>query len=56
MIEFANTLEDSVIGTVEGGQMTKDLALLIGEEQPWQTSEEFLDTIAGNFKKSLDAA
>jgi isocitrate dehydrogenase len=56
VIEFANTLEDSVIGTVEGGQMTKDLALLIGEEQPWQTSEEFLDTIAGNFKKSLDAA
>ena len=56
VIEFANTLEDSVIGTVEGGQMTKDLALLIGEEQPWQTSEEFVDTIAGNFKKSLDAA
>jgi isocitrate dehydrogenase len=56
VIKFANTLEESVIGTVEGGQMTKDLALLIGEEQPWQTSEEFLDTIAGNFKKSLDAA
>jgi len=56
VIEFANTLEGSVIGTVEGGQMTKDLALLIGEDQPWQTSEEFLDTIAVNFTKSLDAA
>jgi isocitrate dehydrogenase len=56
VIKFANVLEDSVIGTVEQGQMTKDLALLIGEDQPWQTSEEFLDTIAGNFKKSLDAA
>jgi isocitrate dehydrogenase len=56
VIKFANALEDSVIGTVEQGQMTKDLALLIGEDQPWQTSEEFLDTIAGNFKKSLDAA
>jgi isocitrate dehydrogenase len=55
VINFANTLEESVIGTVEGGQMTKDLALLIGDEQPYQTSEEFLDTIAGNFKKSLDA-
>src|SRR5712672_2657739 len=56
VIEFANTLAESVIGTVEGGQMTKDLALLIGDQQPYQTSEEFLDTIAGNFKKSLDGA
>src|SRR6202158_1757503 len=55
VIEFANTLEESVIGTVEGGQMTKDLALLIGDQQPYQTSEEFLDTIAANFKKSLAA-
>jgi isocitrate dehydrogenase len=56
VIEFADTLEESVIGTVEGGQMTKDLALLIGDQQPYQTSEEFLDTIAANFKKSLDSA
>ncbi len=56
VINFANTLEESVIGTVEGGQMTKDLALLIGDDQPYQTSEEFLDTIAGNFKRSLDAS
>ena len=55
VINFAHTLEESVIGTVEGGQMTKDLALLIGDDQPYQTSEEFLDTIAGNFKRSLDA-
>jgi isocitrate dehydrogenase len=55
VITFANTLEESVIGTVEGGQMTKDLALLIGADQPYQTSEEFLDTIAANFKKSLDS-
>ena len=56
VIAFASTLEESVIGTVEGGAMTKDLALLIGEDHPWQTSEEFLDTIAVNFKKSLDSA
>jgi len=54
VIKFADTLEESVIGTVEGGHMTKDLALLIGDQQPYQTSEEFLDTIAANFKKSLD--
>nr|WP_102142210.1 NADP-dependent isocitrate dehydrogenase [Mycobacterium sp. QGD 101] len=54
VVAFAHTLEESVISTVESGQMTKDLALLIGEEQPWQTSEEFLDTIAGTFKKALD--
>ena len=34
MIKFADTLEEVVIGTVEGGQMTKDLAILIGEDQP----------------------
>ena len=56
VIRFANMLEESVICTVEDGQMTKDLALLIGDDQPWQTSEEFLDTIAANFKRSLDAA
>ena len=54
VIRFTNTLEDSVIGTVEGGQMTKDLAMLIGDHQPYQTSEEFLHTIAANFKTSLD--
>src|SRR6188508_1506462 len=50
VIEFAQALEESVIGTVEGGQMTKDLAVLIGDQQPYETSEEFLDTIAANFK------
>src|SRR5689334_5018940 len=38
--EFAQKLEDVVVATVEGGQMTKDLALLIGDDQDWQTSEE----------------
>ena len=52
--EFAETLEEVVIGTVEGGQMTKDLALLIGPEQGYQTSEEYLGTVADNLKKALD--
>ena len=53
VIEFAETLEEVVIGTVEGGHMTKDLALLIGPEQSWQTSEEYLGTIADHLKKAL---
>ncbi|WP_019971489.1 NADP-dependent isocitrate dehydrogenase [Mycobacterium sp. 141] len=50
---FAETLERVVIETVEGGSMTKDLALLIGPDQPWQTSEAFLSTIADHLKRAL---
>ena len=39
---FAETLERVCVETVESGKMTKDLALLIGPEQPWQTTQEFL--------------
>jgi isocitrate dehydrogenase len=53
VIEFADTLEDVVIGTVEGGHMTKDLAMLIGPEQAWETSEEYLATIADHLKRAL---
>ncbi|ODQ85342.1 NADP-dependent isocitrate dehydrogenase [Mycolicibacterium holsaticum] len=55
VIEFAETLEEVVIGTVEGGQMTKDLALLIGPEQQWQTTEVFLASIAENLRTELAA-
>src|SRR5690625_3361293 len=50
---FAQTLEDVVVGAVEDGQMTKDLAVLIGPDQQWQTSEEFLGSVADNLKKAL---
>ena len=53
VIGFADALEEVVIGTVEGGQMTKDLALLIGPDQPWQTSGEFISSIADNLEKKL---
>jgi isocitrate dehydrogenase len=43
--EFAQTLERVCIETVEAGKMTKDLALLVGPDQPWQTTEEFLGSI-----------
>jgi isocitrate dehydrogenase len=50
---FAETLEDVVIKTVESGAMTKDLALLVGPDQPYQTTEEFLATLADNLKTRL---
>ncbi len=42
---FADTLEDVVIKSVEAGHMTKDLAALVGPDQKWETTEEFLDTL-----------
>jgi isocitrate dehydrogenase len=50
---FANELEKVVIDTVEGGRMTKDLALLIGPEAEWQSTDEFLDTLSENLAKSI---
>jgi isocitrate dehydrogenase len=51
--EFAETLERVCIETVEGGQMTKDLALLIGPDTPWLTTEEFLTGIDDNLQKAM---
>ncbi len=53
LINFAETLEDVVIKTVESGKMTKDLALLVGPDQGWQTTEEFLATLDENLKARL---
>jgi len=50
---FAQTLEDVVIATVESGKMTKDLALLVGPDQPWQTTEEFLASLDENLSVRL---
>ena len=41
------------IETVESGKMTKDLALLVGPDQPWQTTEEFLTSIDENLKLAM---
>jgi isocitrate dehydrogenase len=53
LIDFTHTLEDVVITTVESGAMTKDLAALVGPEQPYQTTEEFLQTLSDNLKARL---
>ncbi|MUL39666.1 NADP-dependent isocitrate dehydrogenase [Streptomonospora sp. PA3] len=53
VVEFANTLEKVVVSTVEGGQMTKDLALLVGGDQGFLTTEEFLAVLDENLQKRL---
>ncbi len=53
LIEFALTLEKVCVDTVESGFMTKDLALLIGPEQKWLTTEGFLDKVDENLKKAM---
>ncbi|NLE72001.1 MAG: NADP-dependent isocitrate dehydrogenase [Actinomycetales bacterium] len=50
---FAQTLEDVVVKTVESGAMTKDLALLIGPDQPWLTTEGFLAALDENLARRL---
>ena len=53
LMEFAETLEKVVVDTVEAGDMTKDLALLVGPEQGWLTTTGFLDKIDQNLAKAL---
>ncbi|HKN46226.1 MAG TPA: NADP-dependent isocitrate dehydrogenase, partial [Propionibacteriaceae bacterium] len=48
VIAFAESLEDVVIKSVEAGAMTKDLAMLVGPDQSWLTTEEFLATLDTN--------
>jgi isocitrate dehydrogenase len=48
VIKFAETLEDVVVRSVEAGAMTKDLAVLVGPDQAWLTTEDFLDTLDKN--------
>jgi isocitrate dehydrogenase len=53
LITFAETLEDVVVGTVESGKMTKDLALLVSGEQDWLTTEDFLAALDENLAARL---
>lgn len=53
VMDFAQLLEDTVISTVESGHMTKDLALLVGADQSWLTTEGFIDKVAANFQDAM---
>ncbi len=52
---FAQTLERVCVETVEEGKMTKDLAMLVGADQPWQTTQEFLVSIDVNLQRAVRA-
>ncbi|MBX3505866.1 MAG: NADP-dependent isocitrate dehydrogenase [Parvibaculum sp.] len=56
LAKFAATLEKVCVSTVESGYMTKDLALLVGSEQSWLSTEGFLDKVAANLDKALAKA
>ena len=53
VITFGEALEDVVVKSVEDGAMTKDLAMLVGPDQPWLTTEEFLDALDKNLATRL---
>ncbi len=53
LARFAETLERVCIETVESGKMTKDLALLISPDAPWQTTQDFLASIDENLRKAM---
>jgi isocitrate dehydrogenase len=52
VVRFAETLEKVCVSTVEAGFMTKDLSILIGPDQAWQTTGQFLDTLAERMAKA----
>jgi isocitrate dehydrogenase len=52
LVEFAQKLERVCVATVEGGQMTKDLAILISPTAPWLTTQDFLAAIDRNMQKA----
>jgi len=53
LAKFAATLERVCVETVEAGHMTKDLALLIGPDQPWLSTTGFLDKVDENLQKAM---
>ena len=53
---FSSTVERVCVETVESGSMTKDLALLIGPDQPWQTTNQFLETLDTGLQSEMAKA
>ena len=54
VVRFAETLERVCIETVEQGAMTKDLAILIGPDQPWMTTEQFFEAVRANLETEMN--
>ena len=55
VVRFAETLERVCVETVESGKMTKDLAILVGPDQPWMTTEQFFEAIRVNLEEAMAA-
>ncbi len=53
VVDFAEALEKVCIDTVEAGDMTKDLAMLIGPDTPWLTTTQFLEKVDENLRKAM---
>ena len=53
LIEFATTLEKVCVEAIEGGEMTKDLSILISKDQPWLTTEGFLEALDVRLQKKM---
>ena len=56
VVRFAETLERVCVETVESGKMTKDLAILVGPDQPWMTTEQFFEAIRENLEVAMGSA
>ena len=56
LAKFAETLERTTVATIEEGSMTKDLAVLVGPEQTWLSTEGFIDAIDANLQKAMAGA
>lgn len=56
LVAFADNLERTCVETVEAGHMTKDLALLVGDNQKWLTTEEFMDAITERLTDKMQKA
>ena len=54
LIKFSQKLEEVCVETVESGNMTKDLAILIGKETDWMNTEDFLNCLDSNLKSALN--
>lgn len=56
LVAFADGLEQACVDTVEAGAMTKDLALLVGKDQKWLTTEQFMDKIVETLENRIKKA
>jgi isocitrate dehydrogenase len=53
LMKFSEALETATVSTIEGGHMTKDLAVLVGPDQKWLTTEGFIDAVDLSLQKAI---